>query len=306
MADKQKGLKEALPIAIAVICGLVAVYSVNRYIAERTVVEEEEKVLVLRAAREIRAGDAISEDHIIEDNRLASVMIPAADLQRVHITVPPGETPGERRERDALKWRLIGSQAARNIPAGGHILHTDLVREDPITRMAEAIDVSRRAVTMPVSDVSAVGHHIRPGDHVDILVTLEPMALNIAGAGSLREIAERAGARMDRAAGEGPVTTFLMQDVIVLAAGSETHKGADPGRYSTITLDVLPREASLLVHAQRLGSITYVLRSPLSQDRLDSPRDGQITEDVIREQIEMLDVERKELMIEIIHGGRRR
>ena len=68
------------------------------------------------------------------------------------------------------------------------------------------------------------------------------------------------------------VTLTILQDVLVLATGKETAKSRlwDPrnnanssASYNTVTLEVTPREAEMLVFAEQIkGRISLALRNP--------------------------------------------
>ena len=63
------------------------------------------------------------------------------------------------------------------------------------------------------------------------------------------------------------VTCTLLQNVLVLATGQSTSKtrrqqGALPGGYSTVTLEVTPREAEMLAFAEQIkGRLVLTLRN---------------------------------------------
>jgi len=302
-----KGMKDKLPLVAAVICGLVAVFAVNKYIKEKTTIREAEKVTVLTAAKDIPVGSEIGADHITAKGTLSTCQILKRHASRLHILVPSGKSPAATQEAERIRLTITGRKANRAIPKGEAILWSDFVEEEGQKKLSDKLappeapcGEERRAVAVPVDEVSAVGYHIVPGDHVDVLVTLEPKVLRYSNIGMLQQMA---GGDIPNfmLEGEGPKTTLLMQDVVVLATGQSLAQGADARGYSTITLDVLPKEAALLVHARRIGSLMFVLRSPKSQHRLENPADAEVTDDTIRARIGDLDEERRDI-ITIIHG----
>jgi pilus assembly protein CpaB len=120
--------------------------------------------------------------------------------------------------------------------------------------LAPAIALGMRAVSMPVSADAAVAGLIQPGDRVDILGTFALPARN-GVPGELEN-----------------VTLTVLQDVSVLATGQQLAKAEFGGRmgrtrsYSTVTFEVTPREAELLVFAQTVeGELTLTLRNPEDQ-----------------------------------------
>jgi len=135
-----------------------------------------------------------------------------------------------------------------------------------------------RAVSVPVSVESAVAGLIEPNDHVDVIGTyVKPLP----GAES----------RSDTET----VTRTMLQNVTVLATGQEykslalqTRQSSRRGTsYSTVTLQVTPREAELLVFIQQAkGKLTFSLRRP---DNLD------FEQELPRVNFEHLDAELQQL-----------
>ncbi len=108
-----------------------------------------------------------------------------------------------------------------------------------------------RALSIPISGAAAVSGMIRPGDYVDILGTFTmPVKTN-------PQLTEN-------------VTTTLFPKVKVLAVGSQlgTDRTAGPtrGGSSTITFEVEPDVAEVLVFAQHSGQLYLSLRHPRNTD----------------------------------------
>ena len=109
-----------------------------------------------------------------------------------------------------------------------------------------------RAISIPVSQVTSVSGLIRPNNFVDVIGTFHfPDA---KGDSSL-----------------DTVTMTILQRVKVLATGADIgyaqQNGAQPnvaaaGRsYSTVTLELTPKEVEMIIFAQQKGSLTLSLRS---------------------------------------------
>jgi pilus assembly protein CpaB len=87
---------------------------------------------------------------------------------------------------------------------------------------------------------------VRPNDHVDVIGTFD-----FEGAGGRRNF----------------VTCTILQNVLVLATGSETSKSRLQTQglnraYSTVTLEVTPREAEMLAFAEQIkGRLVLTLRN---------------------------------------------
>ena len=95
--------------------------------------------------------------------------------------------------------------------------------------------------------ISSVSGLIRPNDHIDIIATFR--FPNQEGTDKLET-----------------VTLTLLQNVAVLAVGQDTDSA--PSRslqrqsYSSITLNVTPKEAEILGFAMQKGKLNLTLRNP--------------------------------------------
>jgi len=108
-----------------------------------------------------------------------------------------------------------------------------------------------RALSIPISGAAAVSGMIKPGDYVDIIGTFTmPSKTN-------PQLTEN-------------VTTTLFPKVKVLAVGSRlgTDSNIAPARggSSTITFEVEPAVAEVLVFAQHTGQLYLSLRHPRNTD----------------------------------------
>lgn len=117
--------------------------------------------------------------------------------------------------------------------------------------LAPMIQSGLRAISIPISGAAGVSGLVRPNDRVDILGTFTFPSKTKQG-------------EMES------VTLTLLQDVTVLATGQrlardEIGRGYNrrSGGYSTLTFEVTPREAELLVFAQHVkGQLSISLRNP--------------------------------------------
>ncbi len=103
------------------------------------------------------------------------------------------------------------------------------------------IPTGLRAISLSVDEEAAVGFMIRPGDYVDVLLTFQDSD-SITGKGMLK-------------------TATILQDVKVIAVGSEFSLDKKNTNYSSITLALMPEEAELLTFAREKGKISFVLRA---------------------------------------------
>ncbi len=147
--------------------------------------------------------------------------------------------------------RLVGKRLKHPVAKNAPIMwsQVDLPRglQDGL---APIIKKRNRAVSLSISGAAAVSGLVKPNDHVDVLGTFTfPSRTNPQQVES--------------------VTLTLMQNVSVLATGQRlarqsTESGAvQQSGYSTVTFEVSPREAEILVFAQQTrGQLYLTLRNP--------------------------------------------
>ncbi|MCA9408179.1 MAG: Flp pilus assembly protein CpaB [Candidatus Omnitrophica bacterium] len=121
---------------------------------------------------------------------------------------------------------------------------------------SEVTPPGKRAVTLEIDSLSAVGGLINPGDFVDVLGNL-----NIPSP--------------DDDEGNKEVTSVLFQNIQVLAVNSNfspmgnsmIYDAQNKAKKLNITLAVAPEEVGLLTFAQANGKLQLSLRSPVEQGR---------------------------------------
>lgn len=156
---------------------------------------------------------------------------------------------------DANLNKILGKKLTRSMKKGEILRWADVdIPYFSRSRFADTIgkEENLRAISIPVSAESSVAGLIRPNDHVDIIGTFTKSGDD------------------PRLEGE-TITRLLLQDVTILATGQE-YATADAqeraqwrrsGSFSTVTLEVTPREAELLVFMMEAkGTLSLMLRKP--------------------------------------------
>lgn len=136
--------------------------------------------------------------------------------------------------------KVVGAAAKEHIMAKEQITERLMMMEGKATGFTGIIPKDKRALSISVNDISGVAGLIKPGNWVDVIVTVDSNK-------------------------DQPVANMPLQNLLVLAA----NKNVDPGdkessrtddKIITITLAVTPDEATLLALAQVKGSIFLSLR----------------------------------------------
>jgi len=136
-----------------------------------------------------------------------------------------------------------------------------------------------RAISINCSGAASVSSMVRPNDHVDVIGTFD-LSDGPHGSGRAKSL----------------VTCTMLQNVLVLATGSRTAKMRDQGiaaAYSTVTLEVTPREAEMLAFAEQIkGRLVLSLRN-----RNDTSYEKELPKvdfEKIRGEIEELNLKRQQ------------
>lgn len=157
---------------------------------------------------------------------------------------------------------MEGLKLARPVLHGRPVRMSDLVAPE-IKDVAAILPAGRRAVTIEIDDINSIAQTLRPNHHIDLFLLSK-------------------GQKRDGGADDGDAAleqaTLYMQDVVVLATGTEFHDirngdagaatkmvrpGEVPGKekeFSTVTLLVTPGEAARLMVGQKMGSYRVTLR----------------------------------------------
>lgn len=204
--------KKLIIVTVAIGAGLIAMVLSNSYIEKNS----EEKARVL-------AGGISSQ----ETKRL---------LERIESV--------EKANQDIASKQRFLEQAAQAQAAGQ-------AAPKPLKQsLAVKTPADKRAITVVVEKLYAIGGMVSPGDYVDIITHLNIPSLD------------------PRAIKNEMMTVTLFQNVLVLAVGNNTQPGIgeislDQTGPIPITFALYPQEAGLISFAQQHGTLQLVLRSPL-------------------------------------------
>lgn len=218
--------KPYLFLAGAVVVALIASLAGYNYLqksAAKQKVAPLEKVSIVVAMSEIPAGTVLAKemmkkaDYIKESLPEGYFMDSAALAGRVLIQYVKAKEP-------LLESRL----APNDVRTGG---------------VAALISPKKRAVAVKVDKVIGVAGFIHAGNHVDVLVTIEP---------------QKTGQKWE------PITKIVLGNVLVLASGQEfgqKTKDEKAAPVDVITLEVTPEEAEKLALAATEGKLQLALRN---------------------------------------------
>ena len=204
------------------------------------------------------ARESSLRDLLRPDSQPISVVVAAKDLLKGDVldvaSLSVREIPGEFVDTNAVLPEqfdsIKGLVLQQNLAAGKVLLQSFIGREFPLD-FSDTIVIKRRAMTIQVDEMSTFTGLLRPGNRIDLFV-------NISLSGS----------------GEKSIVPVL-ENVEVLTTGRDSaydysekvrfiRGGIDAGikqNFTTITLNVTPREASILAIAKDKGDMLALLRN---------------------------------------------
>lgn len=228
---------------ISVGLGILAMFLIYSYSQEKKA-EYDKKYGTLK--RIVVAKKTILEMETIDETQVEYKEVPVDFAQ-----------PGAMEDIEEVVNRV----AAVPFKEGEQILDNKTLSLGPNTGLAHQVAPNKRAVSVPVDDVRGVSKLLIPGDHIDILASID------VGTGPNRKTEVRT----------------IMQDVAVLATGvritnniprtirkesfsdkSEIKKLTGDTSFAAITVEASPQEAQNLVYilATAPGSLYLTLRNP--------------------------------------------
>lgn len=174
---------------------------------------------------------------VVADKDLSLGIVLTKDMIKAVPFIATSLPEGYFSDTSALNGRvLISSVKTKEL-----ILKSKLAPIDVKTGgVAAVISPNKRAMAVKVDKVTGVAGFIYPGNRVDVLVTLTTAQNPV------------------------PVTKTVLENILVLAAGSELEektKKEGPALVDVITLEVTPDEAEKLAFAATQGRLQLALRN---------------------------------------------
>lgn len=228
-------MKKTIILLLSVVIGMAAFWLSGKYLKNERdkLYRDASKVEVIVASKDLPAWT------LVEMSDLASTEVFASSV-------------GENVFRPGEQNKLIGRRLKYSLGRGDPIMWSYIEgSEDGRRGLSGVVQKKMRAVSLPIAGAAGVSGLVQPNDRVDILGTFSFPS------------------QADPSVVE-TVTLTLLQDVTVLAAGQRVAKDelwrerqTSSSGYSTLTFEVSPREAEVLVFAQQArGQLYLTLRNP--------------------------------------------
>ncbi len=212
-----------LLIGGALISGVGAAYFTDLYISQRIQDEKDRLAEQYKPSKIVVAKKNLRVGEILDYDNLAIREMPKGFIHASAISSEFADT-------------VVGKRIMQSLNAGESLL-TNFLASRTGSGFSNLIEEGKRALTFPVDIVSSMSGLLRPGDKIDIMVTL------------------RKGKS---------VTRPLLKNVTILATGAiidDEGRFTESGAYQTVTISVSPINAAKITHAREVGNMTVMLRS---------------------------------------------
>lgn len=234
-------MKEKIIPVVSIVIGILAFFLTAQYLRSKQHELDAELARIYAGARKITvvaAAHDIPGGSVLKESDLGMKEIFASGAPERVVTVEAADL-------------LLGRTVLFEIQAEKPIVWSEIKGGEPSDRgLAAIVKPGLRAISISVSGPAGVSGMVQPNDRVDVLGTFSFPSKTVAG-----ELEA--------------VTLTVLQDVTVLATGQllAKHRQAEQSRraagYSTVSLEVTPREAELLVFAEQMkGRLVLALRNP--------------------------------------------
>lgn len=271
------GGKTWLLFVVAIVLGLLAAFFSVYYLKIREAAIRESLIKVETTAEVVVAKGDLPQGAVVSAQNMAVREIP---VEYVH---PDAISPDQF---DAVTGKVLAKPLAEGRP-----LLQSFIAEEVAQDFSDTIRAGRRAMTIQVDEINSVAGLIRPGNFVDLFALL-PAGTKSVDVQAAIKAAQAAGINTAALTPGGVTPSQLppevlelteqqdsivpvLQNIRVLATGREaadeyTEKLMLGNRvqeeYTTLTLDVTPKQAALLSMAQNKGDMLALLRNRKDTD----------------------------------------
>lgn len=219
--------KKIVALIVSILIGILSVWGFKTAFDHKveSMTQKGPEVAYVVASKDLAAGGLISTDTVSQRN-----------------------IPSDYQQSNAVLATDFGS--IEGLPLKVNLKPGDIVMYSMVDTkkdIAKLIPPGRRALTIPVDDESSISTMLKPGDLIDLMVTLQ-------------------------SAGK-TATVPLMQGVKILATGKQTDVSDEVSGatgYTNITLDVSADDAKNITLAASIGRISALLRNPDDQVMSDT------------------------------------
>jgi pilus assembly protein CpaB len=245
--------RKTIFIIASVFFAILAVVAANIYLTQRAQEVRQQAQREVAQSEAMRGIVVIAKGDIPKGTTLEPDMLDTKLLIKDYLEPRAVQYPE----------RIVGMVTLVPVSQGEQITFNKLMSPKELsisTSLAMNTPVGKRAISLPVDNLSSLMGMIRAGDYVDVLTTIPVPSQDANGQQGMQ-----------------PAVVPLFQNVLVLAVDQQSSAPVETqpsSRYSgggggggggipqLITLALTPQEASLLAFVQEQGKIRLSLRSP--------------------------------------------
>ncbi len=265
---------------IAVLVALVVQASLSGGKKKTTNVASGETVKIVVAAKSLSTGDELNEKNIKFQSWPKDAVFDGAIRQK------DGKKPDE----------LVKGTLRRAVTEGEPIMKSALVPEEKYNYLAASLAPGMRAFSVKFTGDDLVGGFIKPGDHVDVLLTYKS---KMRYKGKNPEIENMIEANLNN-----KVTETILQNLKIIAVGQDIERVEDDGngdgdssgknnsgnkkkaatktvKSAVVTFEVDRKSAEILAVADDFGKLSLALRKlgdeTILAERPPSTTDARVT-----------------------------
>jgi pilus assembly protein CpaB len=225
-------LKALIPVTLALLIAVGGSVLIYRYMEQQSTPQqavkmEEEKITTVPVV--------VSTTDLAWGTELTKEMVKRVSFLKESLP------SGYHSEPEDLIGRILISQLTANEP----ITEGRLAPEDVTSGGVSAVlESGMRAIAVPGNKVSGISGFIRPGNQVDVLVTMKDPD------------------------SDEDMTKLVLEKIPVLATGTQIQEGknGEPAPVDVYTLKVNPEEAEKLTLASSKGKLQFALRNIKDQE----------------------------------------
>jgi pilus assembly protein CpaB len=264
----------------SLIVGLLGVLLVWAYIQqEQSKIQAEfgDRVSVVIASQDINEMEVISEAMLAVKN------VPRKFVQ------PGSAIIKEGMEQEKAFSSIVGKVALTPIQKSEQILSTKIVKPGAETGLSSQVAVTKRALAIPVNNVTGVTKLLKPGDRVDIVAKISYRMSDEKQASEIKTVLQNIQVLSVGELIQNNGSSIADTDPIT---GATRFKNLRSDRdYDTVTIEVTPTEAQVLIYSIEESSGLYLtLRNPV--DRLPASVSTVTVDEVLGETSKKIQRER--------------
>ena len=241
--------KPKLMIIVGVVLILMATFLAYNWLADQRRMDEERAARAFKKMQSSQVTVLVAKEDIPKGSVISAGVIGTQIVPENYVQ-PQAVTSFDR---------IADMVTTADISKGEQISLSKLSSTQKLSggNLAAATPAGKRAISIPVDNVTSVSGMVRPGDYVDVIATLQVPVQDPEG-------------QMSKQMAVVP----LFQNVLILAVGQNTGfaSSEEEGRYAgkketssgpaLITLALGPQEVNLIAFVQEQGKMRLTLRSP--------------------------------------------